>query len=150
MIIEQRLSVQASREKVWAFLLNVPEMSACVPGVSGVEETGPNQYKGRMSVSVGPIRLGFDVAVNIEKLDAENFDAQMSAEGSDRRVGGSVKAKMGMKLTQPQPGTTELFVTTDVNMLGKLGQFGQPVIKKKADQVMDEFAKNLRAKLAAQ
>lgn len=150
MIIEQRLTVDAPREKVWAFLMNVPEMSQCVPGVSGVEATGENSYKGRMNVSVGPIRLGFDVAVNIEKLDNENYDAAMVAEGSDRRVGGSVKAKMGMRLGQPQPGATELVVTTDVNMLGKLGQFGQPVIKKKADQVMEEFAKNLRTKLAAQ
>jgi carbon monoxide dehydrogenase subunit G len=74
----------------------------------------------------------------------------MVAEGNDRRVGGSVKAKMGMKLAEQQPGTTELRIVTDVNLLGRLGQFGQPLIKKKADQVLDEFAQNLRKKLSAQ
>ena len=41
------------------------------------------------------------------------------------------------------PGTSELVVTTDAQILGKIGEFGQPVVKRKADQTMTEFVANL-------
>lgn len=149
MIMEQRVTVAASREEVWAFLLNVPEMSVLVPGVERVQPTSETSYEGRMGVKVGPVSLRFDVVVTIDQLDETNYTAAMIADASDRRVGGSVRAKMAMVLQEPAPGSTEMVITTDLNLLGRLGQFGQPVIKKKADQVLEEFAANLRTRLAA-
>lgn len=149
MIMEQRVRVQATRDKVWAFLLNVPEMSVLVPGVERVEPTSETTYEGRMGVKVGPVSLRFDVKVTIDQLDETNYTAGMIADATDRRVGGSVKAKMTMVLQEPAPGSTEMVITTDLNLLGRLGQFGQPVIKKKADQVLEEFAANLRAHFSA-
>src|SRR5438445_13713002 len=35
-----------------------------------------------------------------------------------------------------------------VSVLGRIGEFGQPVIKKKADTLLAEFARNLRSALA--
>ena len=44
---------------------------------------------------------------------------------------------------------TELVIASDISFLGKLGELGQPVIRKKADSVLQEFARNLRKELAA-
>ncbi len=39
-------------------------------------------------------------------------------------------------------------IDTDLAVLGKIGEFGQPIIRKKADTLLAEFAQNLRAALA--
>jgi carbon monoxide dehydrogenase subunit G len=41
-----------------------------------------------------------------------------------------------------------LVVTSDISFLGMLGEMGQPVIRKKADSVIQEFARNLGRELA--
>ena len=46
------------------------------------------------------------------------------------------------------PKETELVVETDVNILGKIGEFGQPIIRKKADQMLQEFVENIKRQLA--
>ena len=54
---------------------------------------------------------------------------------------------MSMKLT-PEGDGTKLEVSTDANVMGRIGDFGQPIIRKKADQTLQEVAANLRKALA--
>ena len=72
----------------------------------------------------------------------------MRAEANDRRVGGGVRARLSMTLT-PDDGGTRLTVDTDLTVLGKIGEFGQPIIKKKADALLSEFARNLQTALVS-
>jgi carbon monoxide dehydrogenase subunit G len=37
-------------------------------------------------------------------------------------------------------GETELRIATDLAVMGRIGEFGQAVIKRKADQLMQDFA----------
>jgi carbon monoxide dehydrogenase subunit G len=73
----------------------------------------------------------------------------MRADGNDRGVGGAVTADITMQLQEQDPQSTELLVTTEANVLGKLGEFGQPVMRKKADGLMQEFARNISKRVAA-
>ena len=57
MNFEHHCTVPVARETLWNFLMDVPQMAPCVPGVSEVVATGENQYAGRMKVTFGPIRL---------------------------------------------------------------------------------------------
>ena len=43
---------------------------------------------------------------------------------------------------------TRVQIETDLAVLGKIGEFGQPVIKKKADAILEEFVRNVRSTLA--
>jgi carbon monoxide dehydrogenase subunit G len=43
---------------------------------------------------------------------------------------------------------TDVDIRTDANVMGKLGEFGQAVIRKKADQIVQEFARNLSQAVA--
>jgi len=36
---------------------------------------------------------------------------------------------------------------TDLAVLGKIGEFGQPIVRKKADTLLEEFARHLRSVL---
>jgi carbon monoxide dehydrogenase subunit G len=45
---------------------------------------------------------------------------------------------------------TELKVTSDVAILGRIGELGQPLIARQADKVLAGFAECLRRTVAAQ
>jgi uncharacterized protein len=138
----------ASPDKVWNFVMDIPSMAKCIPGCEGVEDLGNNQYKATVKIKVGPIGLSLASNISIVEKDEVNRTASMLVEAADKRVGGAVKATMAMKLT-PEGEGTKLEVSTDANVMGRIGDFGQPVIRKKADQTLQEVAENLRKALAA-
>ena len=149
MIIDQNVTIQAPPEKVWDFMMDVPAVSTCVPGVEEVEQIGPDKYKGVIAIKIGPIALHMKGQVTLVEQDRENWQARMDVEATDRRIPGAVNAKAWMKLTPRVDGQTDLAIHTDASILGKLGQFGQGVMKKKADQIIGQFAENMSRKLAS-
>jgi carbon monoxide dehydrogenase subunit G len=148
--IEHRITVPAPPERVWAFMMDVPAVSRCVPGVDGVAQIDDTTYSGVMSVRVGPIQVRLDGRVILAERDEAARLARMDLQAADKRVNGAVNAKMRMQLAPSSGGdTTDVDIQTDANVMGKLGEFGQSVIRKKADQIVQEFARNLSAAVAA-
>src|SRR6266581_368034 len=132
MKFENRAVVPASREKLYDFLMDVRSVSECVPGVEDVRELDRDHYQATLKLRVGPIALRFEGKMSIVERDREHWRAVMRAEGSDRGAGGAVNAAIEMTLHEESPNQTELLVKTDASVLGKLGEFGQPVMRKKA------------------
>jgi uncharacterized protein len=137
----------ASPDRVWAFVMDIPSMAKCIPGCDGVEDLGNNHYKATVKIKVGPIGLSLASDISIVEKDEANRTASLLVEAADKRVGGAVKATMSMKLAAEGDGT-KLEVSTDANVMGRIGDFGQPIIRKKADQTLQEVAANLRKALA--
>ena len=149
MIIEQRVTVAAPIEKVWDVVIDVPAVSRCVPGVESVERVDDDTFGGAMKMKVGPISLTLRGRIIVVERDRENWQAQMDVKAADRRIPGSVGAKMTMRLESHGDGQTDLSIHTDAAIMGKLGEFGQAVMRKKADQIIAEFARNLSAQMQA-
>ena len=148
MIVEQRVTIPAPPEKVWTLLMDVPAVSRCVPGVADVSRIDEDNYTGTMKVKVGPIGLTLDGKITLAERDRDNWQARMEMRASDKRISGSVTAKMTMRL-EPRGDATDLAIHTDAAILGKLGEFGQPVMRKKADQIIQEFARCVSAAVNA-
>lgn len=148
MTFTQACVIPAERERLWELLMDVPRVARCVPGVESVEAVEGSAYRGSLKVQVGPIRLALQGTMTIEEQDREAWRARMRAEANDRRLGGGIRARMTLALA-PAEGGTRLQIETDLAILGKIGEFGQPIIRKKADAILEEFARNLRAALAA-
>ena len=147
MIFSQECVIPVERERLWNFLMYVPRVARCVPGVETVEAVDERSFRGRLGVRIGPIRLALDGTVAVEEQDPTAWRARMRADANDRRLGGGIRARMTLALTPADHGT-RLSIETDLAVLGKIGEFGQPVIRKKADALLEEFARNLRADLA--
>jgi carbon monoxide dehydrogenase subunit G len=144
----QECVVPLERERLWDFLMDVPRVALCVPGVESIEAADPGAYKGSLRVQVGPIRLLLQGTMTVEEQDRSAWRARMRADANDRRLGGGVRARLSLTLAPADDGT-RLHIETDLTVLGKIGEFGQPIIKKKADTLLEEFTRNLRAALAA-
>jgi uncharacterized protein len=147
MIFAQECVIPVERERLWDFLMDVPRVARCVPGVETVEPVDERSYQGRLGVRIGPIRLSLDGTVAVEERDPTAWRARMRADANDRRLGGGIRARMSLTLTPDDHGT-RLHIETDLAVLGKIGEFGQPVIKKKADALLEDFARNLRSALS--
>ena len=149
MKFEQRQVVSASRDRLWDLLMDLPRVGRCFPGVDQVTAVDDQSYQGTMHVRVGPVRLSVSGTIQIIERDNDRWHASIRLDGADRRVGGAVQATMGMDLEELSAGETELVVSSDVSFMGKLGELGQPIMRRKADSVMQEFIQNLGLELAS-
>ena len=147
MTFAQTIELPASPETVWDFVMDVPAVAACLPGAEGLSALGGDRYALTVKVRVGPIALALRSEIAIVQADAATRTAALRMDAADKRVGGAVKATMTMRL-EPQGGGTLMHVTTDATVMGRIGDFGQPVIRKKADQMLVETGNAMRAALA--
>ena len=148
MNFEHTCTVPVSRATLWDFIMDVPQMATCVPGVSDVAAADNDQYTGRMKIKFGPIRLTLNGELSIQERDQPNWRVAGKAEANDRRVGGGVHLNAELKLIELESTQTELAIQTEARLMGKLGEFGQSVIRKKADKIVAEFAQNVAARFA--
>ncbi len=141
-------SVSAPRDRVWALVMDVVAAARCVKGVSSVTPLGDDRYRGTLAVQLGPVRLALDGDVAVTAKDPASWTASLHAAAKDRRVGGAIRAALELRLAD-RGGGTDLFITTDLQVMGRIGEFGQPIIKRKADQLMQDFADCLARSLAS-
>jgi carbon monoxide dehydrogenase subunit G len=139
--------VRAPRAKVWKLVTDVPAAARCVPGVAAVTPSGAGKYKGSLLVQLGPVRLVLDGDIALTSADESAGKASLRADAKDTRLGGTVRATMDLALAD-KGADTELRITSDVQIAGRIGEFGQPVIQRKADQLMTQFADCLARTLA--
>ena len=147
MKFSQRAVIAVAREPLWEFLMDVPKVAKSLPGVETVTQLDDTTYQGTLKVRVGPISLNLQGKIILEERDRARWRAALRAEANDRMAAGAVKGKTSMELKEVGPKETELLVETDVNILGKIGEFGQPIIRKKADQMLQQFVENIKRQL---
>ena len=148
-IVDQHATLPAPPERVWDFMMDVPAVSRCVPGAESVSQIDPDTYDGAIRIRVGPISMRLEGRITVVERNREALRARMDLNASDKRVNGQVNAKMTMTLHPRPDGQTDVDIHTDAAILGKLGEFGQPVMRKKADQMMAEFARNMSNEVGA-
>jgi carbon monoxide dehydrogenase subunit G len=145
MVIKDGFSVNAPLEAVWAFLHDIPRLSACVPGVEEVREVEPDVYHGQLRVKVGPITGAFSGRVAIvERVAPERLVAQV--EGQDRSSASFVTATFSGRLTPLERGT-QLDYEMDLALRGRLAQFGLTVVQGTARKMTAEFARCMQEAL---
>lgn len=146
MQFQKEVEISAPREKVWRFIWDVDRFIACVPGCKEAKtlEEG-KRYAATMVEKVGPFKVEFPTTIEVlEREELTRIKAQ--ASGADNKIGSRMKVDLDVTLRE-QDGKTHLGFTAGVDILGKLASLGHGIIKRKADQVLDEFALAVKRKL---
>lgn len=138
MLIEQKFTVRAPIQKVWDFLLDVTRMSVCVPGAEQVETLDDRSYRGTLKARLGPVRASFDGKMTITERDPPHYLASRG-EGIDKRTASRATIQMTMRLREIGQGETEVVVSADVRMAGRLGRFGHGIMQAQARLLTREF-----------
>ena len=148
MKLENRCVVPADIQRTWDLIMDIPRAAACVPGMEEVVQEEDGSYRASMKVRVGPMGLTLAGTLQVLEQDPSKGGARFLIEASDRRVGGAVRADLLMQLISEEGNQTELVLNTDTTFIGKLGELGQPLIRRKASNTMQEFARNLAQQLS--
>ena len=146
MQFQKEVEILAPREKVWKFIWDVDRFIACVPGCKDAKtlEEG-KKYSATMVEKVGPFKVEFPT--HIEVLEREEWShIKAQASGADNKIGSRMKVDLDVHLRE-QDGKTVLGFVASVDILGKLAALGHGIIKRKADQVLDEFAQAVKKRL---
>ncbi len=148
MKLENRCLVPADFQSTWNLIMDIPRVAACVPGMEEVVQEEDGSYKASMRVRVGPMGLTLAGTLQVLEQDSSKGEARFLIEASDRRVGGAVRADLRIQLRAEEGNQTEMVLNTDTTFIGRLGELGQPLIRRKADNTMQEFARNLAQQLS--
>ena len=146
MRIEQDLVVPAPADRVWAFLMDVPAMAGCIPGASDVQGVDDTTFNATVKTKIGPVSASFSCKIVVLELNEMARTGTVEVSGRDTRIGGAVKARMTMTMTEDGEATT-VRIASDVDVLGRIGQYGHGMITKRANAMLDEFAACVRARL---
>ena len=143
MIFEQRVVVPEHSDRIWDFLMDVVALSRCVPDVQSFEMIDADTFAGTLRVKVGPVGMNLSGMVKVVERERDSLRCRMNVKADEKRLNSSVSAEVTMTLVRISEKETEILIHTDSSVFGKLGEFGQAVMRRKADQLAAEFARNL-------
>jgi uncharacterized protein len=143
---EKEVEILAPREKVWKFIWDVDRFIACVPSCKDARTIEEGKlYSATMVEKVGPFRVEFPTTIEVlEREELKHIRAQ--ASGADNKIGSRMKIELDVNL-QERDDKTLLGFVAGVDILGKLAALGHGIIKRKADQVLEEFAQAVKKRL---
>ena len=142
MIIESDFTVPQPVEQVWDYLLDVPRMAPNLPGTELTEVVDEDNYKGRVSVRMGPVSLRFAGTAEIVERDEENRRVVMKAAGAEERGKGQASMTLTATLSKGLGGTLGP-VTQDLTGAGAAAQYGRGMISDVTNVLLGRFATNV-------
>ena len=145
--IEKSFVVRAPADAVWAFLTDPRKVAGCLPGAAITEDLGDDAYGGTITVKVGPVTASYRGKLKFELLDRAGGEAKISASGQETRGKGAADMRMHSRVVARDAAETEVRVTSDVNVVGVLAQFGRGMIDDVSDQLFERFTTAMRAQL---
>jgi uncharacterized protein len=147
MEISKSFVVKASPEAAWSFLTDPARVARCLPGAAITGQVDDRTYAGTITVKVGPVAATYKGTMRFEHLDQEARAAEIVAAGQDVRGKGGADMRMTSTLVERAPGETEVTITSQVNVMGILAQFGRGMIQDVSDQMFGTFVTAARAEL---
>ena len=151
MTLDGTFTFGGPRALVWDLLQDPAVLAKVLPGTERLELTGPDQFRGVMKVSVGPVTAArFDVSVALtDKVAPDRFGLQIDGKGAVGHTRGTAK----IELSEATADTTLMQYTSDVQIGGKIAALGQRLIesvgRKMMKEALDALELELRARLAA-
>jgi carbon monoxide dehydrogenase subunit G len=133
-------------DDVWAVLRQPAWVAACLPNVQDFAETStPGRYETTLVERLGPFSVRVALTIDVtEEADDRRMTARIGGEdrGGQARVRGEVRAGV-----IADGDGSRLDVTSEVEVLGRLASLGAGPIRRRGDQVFDQFVRTFGERL---
>jgi uncharacterized protein len=146
--IEEVFEIQAHPDRVWDYLTDPRQVVHCLPGAELTSVENETTFLGRVKVKVGPITTAYAGKVVLTERDDAKRVVRMVGEGRESGGAGSAKMTMTSTVVGLATNTTEVRVTADVDIVGRIAQFGRGMIESVNKQMFKQFTECVRATLA--
>ena len=148
MEFSHQFKVAAQIDDVWALMSDLERVAPCLPGAQ-LQEVEGDDYHGIVKVKVGPISAQYKGTAKLESVDESARKLAIAASARDVKGAGNARATIAVALTEaPGQGATEVSVDVDLNVSGKVAQFGRGVLADVNTKLMEKFAQNLSEMIA--
>jgi carbon monoxide dehydrogenase subunit G len=144
MHFEGSVPIKASREEVWAFVIDPNQVGQCGPGVERIDVVDATHFKAAAKVGIGFITAKFNVNMEFAELEAPDR-ALIKAHG--QAPGSAVDATAEMKLSDGPDGATVMDWYADVDLSGTLASVGARMIEGTANKMISQTFDCMRSKL---
>ena len=136
--------------EAWVVLMDIERIVPCVPGAELTEVVDKDNFKGKVSVRLGPVALTFAGRAEFEERDDQTFSARVKAQGSDSKGRGGANADVTFRLVSAGDAATLVEIHTNLQLSGSVAQYGRGVgmITDVASQIIGKFADCLRDRVA--
>lgn len=148
--INKTFLVERPIKEVWEFISDPHKVVTCVPGAQLTETIDDKNYKGTVTMKIGPVSTSFNGQISLTELDETSHSMQITGKGVDTKGKGSANMVLSGNLVAKGDQTTEVTNDMDISITGKLAQFGSRMIADVSDQVFQQFLTNFRSQLDKQ
>ena len=138
--IEESFEVEAPIQRVWEYLIDPARVAECLPGAELLESRDDGSYLGAVKVKVGPVAMSYKGVVKFTELDQQARVVRLAGEGREAGGGGSAKLTMLTKITPLANGGSQIVVEAEVDLVGKIVQFGRGMIEEVSRQLFRQFS----------
>ena len=147
MRFENEIQIDRPPEELFAFLTDVERVAPCLPGAS-IDGRDGDDYTGSMKVKVGPITGTYKGTMRFLEQDEDALRAVMSARAAEVNGQGDAEAKITTQIEAAGDDASVVRMETDLQMRGRVAQFGRGAMEKISQRMFDEFARNLEREMS--
>ena len=147
MQIHNRFEVPMPPADAWIFLMDIAATVPCFPGAELVEKIDDDNYKGRVTVKLGPLTMVFNGKLRIEDRDGNARSAVVKASWTEAKGRGNANTVTRFEMNE-HPDGTEVKLDSDIQLAGQVAQYGRGagMISEISSQLIAKFSENLRAR----
>ena len=148
MRFSNEISVDAQADELFAFVSDPERVVRCLPGAS-LEGHDGDDWRGAMSMKVGPIKASYRGTLRFIELDPEARRAVMRVRADEASGQGQAEARITSEI-EPGDGGSCIRMETDLQIRGKVAQFGRGAMEQVAGRMLDRFADNVEKAIAGE
>ena len=142
MTIDDAFDVEATLERVWPVLKDVPRVATCIPNAEITEVVDERTFRAKVAVKVGPVSVSYRATIVVESFDDAAHVATLTVKGDELRGRGGVTATIVSTATA-HGATTHVTLRTDAQISGIIATVGGRLIEGVAQKTVAAFAANL-------
>ncbi len=137
---EKSLKLNQEPEMIWKSMIDPSFMVKSVPGAELTEQIDERNFKGKISIKIGPVTAKFNGEAEFTKLEEEGYELTMEGKGLDTSGKGGANMTMNIKLLPIENGGTEMQSSMSLSITGRLAQFGARMIVAVNNKMFDQWA----------